>query len=135
MKKGLILIALTLIVWACKKEITTPNGGIFRGKFEMMGLNGGGFETGNCTLAIYEKEMIFALSVDTSATFPLNTSGKFQIIDATQMNFEAKQTLPFGYTNPHVFLDSVYTYTFDDNFFELIKVIDTIEYKYQFIRY
>jgi len=134
MKKIILIVTISLSILSCKKNITTPNSGIFRGVFEMTGLNGGGFETGNCSLAMYEEVGRYAINVDTSETVPYASGGTYIINDATKITFSSN-TIPPLNSNPHIFLDSIYTYSFDDNVFELTKVIDTIKYEYRFFRY
>ena len=134
MKKYIILFAISVLILSCSKEITTPNSGIFRGTFEMTGLNGGGFETGQCTIALYEDSQSYVLSADTTTSLPYNCSGKYIITNATSMTFITK-TIPVLNSDPHIILDSNYTYLFDDTKFELSKVIDTIKYEFNFFRY
>lgn len=134
MKKVISLIALTILLISCKKEVTTPTSGIFRGRFEMTGFNGGGFETGACTIALNDKTRSFSLSVDDAENVPYPSSGTYVISNALEMIFASKQT-PAPNTNPHILLDSVYSYKFDDTSFEITKIIDTIKYDYKFLRY
>ncbi len=135
MKKIIFIASLSLIVFsACKKEITQPRGGIFRGVFTKTGLNGGGEFTGDCSLALNDQSMTFLLEVDTSSVLPYKTSGTYAIIDATKMKFSSNYLAPDN-GDQQMILDSVYNYTFDDTRFDIIKQIDTIKYEYNFIRY
>jgi hypothetical protein len=136
MKKKLCIMVLGLIVLACKKTVTQPKSGIFRGVFEMTGTNGGGYETGDCTISLNDVTSVFALSVDTTATYPLASSGIYNIIDATKMSFSQNSGVdPMEFDIRHLYLDTTYNYNFDDNVFELKKQVDTILYEYRFVRY
>jgi len=134
MKRGiytLTLIILTIV--SCKKEITEPRGGIFRGTFTKTILNGGKF-TGDCTLALNEQQLSFILSVDTTSDVPYNCRGTYSVLDVTKIKFYSSYLAPNG-GDQNIILDSVYTYFFDDVRFDLTKQIDTITYEFNFIRY
>ena len=136
MKKIFFVFLLGLSVTACKKAVTQPKSGIFRGVFEMTGLNGGGFETGDCTMSLNDVSNAFALSVDTSSVFPIESSGFYNTIDATKMRFfENGGVGDLHFHIRHLYLDTIYNYTFDDNIFELKKQVDTVLYEYRFVRY
>lgn len=100
----------------------------------MTGSNGGGIETGDCTIALNDVQESYVLSVDTSAQYPYNCSGSFFIVDDTKMKFSSNYLAPDG-GDQNIILDSVYSYVFDDTRFEAIRQIDTILYEYKFIRY
>lgn len=134
MKKVISLIVLTILLISCKKEVTTPTSGIFRGRFEMTGFNGGGIETGACTIALNDKTRSFSLSVDDAESVAYPSSGTYTISNPIEMSFASKQ-MPIANTNPHILLDPIYTCKFDDTSFEITKIIDTIKYDYKFLRY
>jgi len=134
MKKIITLIAISIVIFSCKKAVTTPTSGIFRGVFEMTGLNGGGFEEGSCTIALFEETKSFGMSTDTTSSVPYGCSGTYVITDGTKMTFSSETQAPLN-GNQHIILDSIYSYTFDDTSFELSKVIDTIKYEFRFLRY
>ncbi len=135
MKKVLYTIVLGLTVIACKKTVTQPRSGIFRGVFEMTGVNGGGFETGDCTVALNDQTGKFVLSVDTTSVVPYATYGNYTINDGTKMNFIASSVDTSALVDQHLYLDSTYNYIFDDDVFELKKQVDTVKYEYRFVRY
>lgn len=135
MKRIIFTLSLTLLIFsACKKEITTPRGGIFRGTFTKTGLNGGGEFTGDCSLALDDNQMSFRLEVDSTSEVPYKSSGTYNVLDATKIKFYCNYEAPQG-GDQQMILDSVYTYTFDDTRFDFSKQIDTIKYEYKFIRY
>ncbi len=135
MKKILITIIIIFTgIISCKKPVTQPKSGIFRGTFSKIGLNGGGEFTGDCTIALDDKKSTYALNVDSTSTVPYQCYGTYIIVDGTKMKFHASSGLPTG-GDQYLLLDSVYTYSFDDTRFDLSKQIDTIKYEYHFIRY
>jgi len=134
MKKIITLVAISVLIFSCSKEVTTPNGGVFRGVFEMTGLNGGGFETGSCTIALFEESKRFSMSTDTTSNVPYSCYGSYAITDGTKMTFTSEQVAPLN-GDQNIILDSIYTYVFDDVNFKLTKVVDTIKYDFRFLRY
>jgi hypothetical protein len=135
MKKILFIFVLLLIgITSCKKAITEPRGGIFRGTFTKTGLNGGGEFTGDVSLALNDNQMSFVLAVDSTSEVPYPCGGTYSIIDATKIKFYCSYEAPLG-GDQNMILDSVYNYTFDDTRFEFNKLIDTIKYEYNLIRY
>ncbi len=134
MKKIITIIAISVAIFSCKKEITTPNSGTYRGVFEMAGLNGSGYETGLCTIAMSEESRSFVLSVDTAATAPYFCAGNYKITSGTTMTFSSEHLAPIN-GDQNIILDSIYNYTFDNLSFTLTKVVNTIQYDYRFVRY
>ena len=135
MKKALFIIITTFIgITSCKKTVTQPKSGIFRGTFSKIGLNGGGEFTGDCTIALDEKNNTYRLNVDSTSNVPYKCYGTYIIIDGTKMKFHSSTGLATG-GDQYMLLDSVYTYSFDDTRFDLSKQIDTIKYEYHFVRY
>lgn len=135
MKKQFILFTLLLLgLFSCKKAITEPRGGIFRGTFTKTGLNGGGEFTGDVSLALNDNQMSFVLGVDTTSEVPYQCNGTYSLVDVTKIKFYCSYEAPLG-GDQNMILDSVYTYTFDDTRFEFSKLIDTIKYEYNLIRY
>ncbi len=134
MKKTLLIIAIILVAISCKKTVTKPNSGIFRGTFTKTGLNGGGEFTGDCTIALDDKNNTYVLGVDSTSNVPYGCYGSYLIVDGVKIKFHSSIGVPTG-GDPYMLLDSVYTYSFDDVRFDLSKQIDTIKYEYHFIRY
>jgi hypothetical protein len=133
-KKIIWLLVLVFLIISCKKEYLQPRSGIFRGTFEMTETEGEGFEIGDCTLALNDKNKCFSLSVDSSSVLPYLCGGSYLIVDANKMTFTSNYLAPeFGDQN--IILDSTFNYTFDDIRFELTRKIGTIVYDYKFIRY
>ena len=136
MKKAISVIILLFAITSCKKEYVQPRSGIFRGVFQMTGLNGGGYETNDCTIAINDKDGHYSFSVDTTGTVPFPSTGSYVILDGTNMKFDimyGRDTSSL--INQNLYLNDTYTYYFDDTRFELSKKVDSILYEYKFIRY
>lgn len=134
MKKSIWAVMLLIGVLSCKKEYTQPRSGIFRGTFEKSVTTSNSFETGDCTLALNDKNESFSLNVDTISTVPYACGGSYAIIDATKISFSSSHLAPeFG--DQYIILDSTFTYSFDDTRFDLTRKIDTVVYEYKFIRY
>ena len=115
MKKIFYTFALVFVFMACKKTITQPRSGIFRGVFEMTGTNGGGFESGDCTIALNDVSNTFSLSVDTTASYPFACGGTYNMIDGVKMEFSRSGGVDTSeFDVRHMYLDTVYNYVFDD---------------------
>ena len=124
MKKVFCIIVLVVIAIACKKTVTQPKSGVFRGVFEMTGVNGGGYETGDCSIALNDVTGSYSLSVDTTSQYPYASGGTYVVIDATKMSFDVTTTVDTSSSlDQHLYLDTTYNYTFDDNVFELKKQV------------
>lgn len=134
MKNIFILGLLGLVFVSCKKTYSEPRAGIFRGSYEILGLNGGGFLSGDCTIALDDVQGKYSFNTDTTGSLYFPSSGFYTLVDGTKMNFIQK-TLKTPTVDPYVYLDSTFNYVFDDTRFELTRTIDTIKYDYKFIRY
>lgn len=136
MKKAISVIILFTVIAGCNKEYVEPRSGIFRGVFEMTVLNGEGFETGGCTISLNDQSNQFLFNSDTTSDFPYSCSGLYSLIDATHIRFDKQYGIdPSLVADNHLYLDTIYTYKFDDTRFEITKEVNTILYEYKFIRY
>lgn len=136
MKKVVWIVVLFVGVISCKKEYVQPRSGIFRGVFEMTGLNGGGFETNDCTISINDNNNSYSFNADTTGSVPYPSGGSYLILDGTNMKFSVETAYDASSAvNQDLYLNDTYTYYFDDTRLELSKKVDTILYEYKFIRY
>ena len=128
-------VCVVLLVAGCKKPVTEPNSGIYRGAFLEICDNGDTMGTGVAYLAITEGSLSFQLSGDTATGAPKSCYGTYSILSATQISFVNQATnVDVGY-HPHLVLDTVYDYTFDDHYFHLNLKVDTTLFKYELIRH
>lgn len=134
MKNIFILGLLGLVFVSCKKTYSEPRAGIFRGSYEILGLNGGGILSGDCTIALNDVSQSYSFNTDTTGSLYFPSNGVYTIIDGTKIDF-IQNTAKNIYLNPNIYVDSTFNYLFDDTRFELTRTIDTIKYDYKFIRY
>lgn len=120
---------------ACKKPVTEPNAGIYRGTFFQIFDNGDTNAEGIVHLALSETDIggNFNMSGDTGTGSPYTCYGTYVINNATQMTFENNANIDLGY-QPHYVLDTIYNYVFDDHFFSLEFKDDTTLYEYNLKR-
>lgn len=120
---------------SCKKPITKPNSGIYRGTFYQIYNNEDTNAQGVAVLALSADgdAGTFNMSGDTSSGAPYTCYGDYSINNATTMTFNNKGIVDVGY-QPHYLLDTVYYYTFDNQKFTLDLEIDTARYEYKMIR-
>jgi hypothetical protein len=136
MKKLAIAFGVFLALsTSCKKPITQPNGGIYRGVFIETGLNGGLEFNGDCTLALNEAQNTYVLAVDSTSSVPYPCSGTYRIIDDSKIQFFTNANTQDSTIDANLFLDSIYIYSFNNTNFDLSKTVDTIKYEYKLVRY
>jgi hypothetical protein len=137
MKKVTFFLGLlAFVISGCKKPITQPNSGIYRGTFFQIFDNGDTNAQGIANLALSGDTFggTFTLSGDTTTGSPVSCNGVYEINGTTQITFTNTAIVPdLGY-QPHYILDTVYQYTFDDHDFTLDMVQDTTRYEYKLIR-
>jgi hypothetical protein len=134
MKKYFVFGLLAIAFLSCKKTYNEPRAGIFRGSYEVLGLNGGGFLSGDCTIALDDVQGKYSFNTDTTGSLYFPSSGFYNLVDGTKMDFIQK-SLQNPSIDRNLYLDSTFNYIFDDTRFELTRTIDTIKYDYKFIRY
>jgi len=134
MKTLFIVPAFLLVAFAsCKKPITEPNSGIYRGSFFKIYNNGDTAGQGVAVLALTSGGESFQLSGDSTTGAPLSCHGDYIINSSTQMTFTDYSNVYFGYDQYNL-LDTTYNYTFDDHIFYLSLKIDTTLYEYNLVR-
>jgi hypothetical protein len=135
MQKSITIMgSIVLILLAgCKKPVTEPNSGIYRGTFFQILDNGDTISQGIAYLALSKGEQSFTLSGDTTTGAPLSCYGDYVINNATQMTFTNEAVVDFGY-QPHIVLDTLYSYTFDNRNFKLELEVDTKHFEYNLVR-
>lgn len=126
---GLILIAFT----ACKKPITQPNSGLYRGSFFQIYDNGDTNGQGVAYLSLNDGNNSFQMSGDTNTGAPYACYGTYVINNSSKMTFNNAALVDVGF-QPHYLLDTTYTYTFDNKNFTLEFVDDTTRYEYNLLR-
>jgi len=129
----LIVGVIIFAVSACKKPVTEPNSGIYRGSFFEIFENGDTAGQGVANLAIAKGDGNFNLSGDTATGAPLSCSGSYVINNSTQMTFNNIVNVDFGY-HPYNLLDTTWNYTFDDHNFHLDLAFDTVRFEYRLVR-
>lgn len=128
----LVLGALTLIIVACKKPITEPNAGIYRGVFFQIFDNGDTNSQGIASLALSvgDQGNYYTLSGDTLTGSPKSCYGNYSIDNSTHMTFTNNAIGVEPGFWPHYYLDTTYAYEFDDYNFTLEMREDTVLYQY-----
>ena len=135
-KFPLIISIYVLIVFtACKKPVTEPNSGIYRGTFFQFYNDVDTNAQGVINLALTKEGFggKFQVSGDTITGAPHSPYGTYVIDNSTHMTFENDANVDLGY-QPHYVLDTTYKYTFDDHNFTLELIIDTARYEYIMVR-
>ena len=135
-KTQLLLTTLALMFLAsCKKEVTTPNNGIYRGVFMEIDSSGLGdtLADGVLHMALFESNQTFAVKGDTNTMAPASHNGSYVIDAAGLMIFDTPGT-PNPQYDPDHYLDTAYTYTFDDVNFTLQLVKAGKLYRYDMVR-
>lgn len=136
MKKTILILGLVVIAIAgCKKPVTEPNSGIYRGTFFQIFDNGDTNAQGIANLALSKDGFggTFTLSGDTTTGAPISCSGNYLIDNGTLMTFTNTAIVEVGY-QPHYILDTTYSYQFDDHNFSLWMEQDTVRYEYNLVR-
>lgn len=135
MKKLIVLIALLASAVSCKKPITEPNSGIYKGTFFQIFNDNDTNAQGIATLALTKDGFggTFTMTGDTNSGAPYSCYGDFSVDNGTKITYSNKASVDVGY-QPHYLLDTTYTYTFDNTNFLMKLVIDTTEYQYNLVR-
>jgi len=133
-KVGLGFALLLVIVLGCKKEITKPNSGIYRGVYYKIGTVSGDSIDISCTIALNDEKSSFSFAVDSGFGIPYDCAGEFEIIDDEIIKFKTT-SFKSSTANPIYFLDTTYTYLFNGKRLELKKTYGNYEHQYLFNRY
>ena len=131
-KKILTLLVLCAILIACKKEVTIPNGGIYRGTFREYSESGDTLASGLCHIAMFEHNNSFVMVGDSVSGSPADHSGTYIVDNASNMQFSSSPSS--GQFDIDHFLDTVYNYTFDDIFFNFWQTRAGKLYEYKLKR-
>lgn len=130
---SLIVVLLVLTLAGCKKPITEPNSGIYRGTFYEIFDNGDTAGQGVANLALNDENLWFQLSGDTATGSPLSCHGNYTIMSSSLIKFEDISNVDFGY-HPYNILDTSYQYVFDNKNFKMTLKVDTALYEYKLVR-
>lgn len=136
MRKASVFIVIAgLVLVGCKKPITEPNSGIYRGTFLQIYDETDTNAQGVAVVALSKDGFggTFSMSGDTATGAPYSCYGDYSIDNSSQITFTNKAIVEVGY-QPHYLLDTTYDYTFDDHNFTLDLVIDTVNYQYTLVR-
>lgn len=133
-KKLLFIFIIFALAVSCKKEVTIPNGGIYRGVFrEIDQVSGDTLADGVIYLALFESSQSYTLSGDTTTSAPATHNGTYLVDNASTMQFSTTSQYSSQYDIDH-YLDTVFNYTFDDINFEFWQVWDGKRYEYIMVR-
>ena len=132
-KRLLIIFAVVAIAISCKKEIVVPNNGIYRGTFREISSGGDTLAEGVVHLALFEESGSFVVSGDSTSNAPATHGGIFVVHGATTMTFTNQSSIDTLYDIDH-YLDTTYTYKFDDVNFELKQAWEGKTYEYLLVR-
>lgn len=130
----LLIILIPVVLFSgCKKPITEPNSGIYRGTFFEIFDNTDTGAQGIAYLALHDEQLSFELSGDSLAGAPYDAYGTYSINSSTTMTFVNSGSLLPGQSNMYT-LDTIFQYTFDNLKFKLWVTRDTAKYEYSLIR-
>ncbi|MEX1003601.1 MAG: hypothetical protein WDZ35_15895 [Crocinitomicaceae bacterium] len=132
MKKSIFIIFGLLLLISCKKEVTTPNNGIYRGVYKEITVDQDTLVDALVFLVLHEENQSFTVKGDSLTNFPPDHNGTYEIIDEKQMNFEYKGVYEY---NPNHYLDTTFNYTFDDVNFTLSRKESDRTFEYKMKRY
>lgn len=129
------IVVVGLVLVGCKKPITEPNSGIYRGTFLQIYDDTDTNAQGVAVIALSKDGFggTFSMSGDTATGAPYSCYGDYSIDNSTKMTFTNNAVVQVGY-QPHYLLDTTYSYTFDDHNFRLDLEIDTVQYQYILVR-
>jgi hypothetical protein len=133
MKKLLILLCVGTVALSCKKEVTIPNNGIYRGAFREYSATGDTLASGLCFLAIFESDNTFKMVGDSISNAPADHAGTYLVDNATNMQF-TNATPPSTSFDVDHYLDTVYNYSFDDVNFKFWQTRYGKLYEYTLVR-
>lgn len=136
MKKLLLFsLVISALSWSCKKDPPSIlNAGIYRGVFTETRNDTNIVAEGVTYIAINENDQKFSLTSDSITNAPAQHNGNYYLMAGGKIQFE-NTSIPSGVYDPDHYLDTIYTYTFDDTTFHFWIQIDTILYDYDLRRY
>jgi len=132
-KKLFTFLIFGLLLISCKKEITVPNSGIFRGVFREYSATGDTLATGVVYMALNENDLTFNVSGDSTTNAPANHAGNYLVDNSTTMQFINNTAYSQVYDADH-YLDTSYNFTFDDTNFKIWQTISGKLYEYDLVR-
>lgn len=138
MKKTVgLLFLLSVVLLGCKKTVTTPNSGIFRGTFSKVILSSSDtVAQGACTISLNEVSETYSMNVDTADAAPYPCSGSYSVLNSATMYFNVNTGYPTYNFDSNFVLDTVYNYSFDNENLSLdFTYMDSVKYYYYFDRY
>jgi len=134
MKKLILFSFLILLgLWSCKKPVTQPNSGIYRGSFFQIYNGNDTNAQGIAYLALTKGNSAFQMSGDTASGAPVSCYGTYEILSSTQIKFVNSADIYLPY-QPHYVLNATYEYFFDDHKFNLTLIDGIARYEYFLVR-
>lgn len=121
------------MLMACKKEVTMPNNGIYRGTFYEFGQTGDTLAQGVVYIAMFESNQTFSMVGDSVNLAPASHSGTYIIDNSNYMSFTNTSAPTTLYDNDH-YLDTTFQYAFDDVNFSLDLTKAGKTYQYRLVR-
>lgn len=135
MKKTLFLSSvIILMLFSCKKEITIPNNGIYRGVFNQIHNGTDTVTSGVAVIALFESNSVYNLVGDSLTHAPATHGGGYLVVDSDKIDFSSNPVSGGVYNFNH-YLDTIYSYFFDDVNFNFWLERDTILYEYKLVRF
>lgn len=134
MKKLLLFLMLGILVLSCKKEVTVPNSGIYRGTFFKIGPSNDTIVQSITWLALNENTLTFNVTTDTTVNAPAEHGGEYLVDNVSSMTF-INNTVLTPQFQPDYYLDTIYNYTFDDKNFRFWQTIGDFYYEYDLVRW
>ena len=133
MKKNILYLLLLFAVVSCKKGPPLPNNGIYRGVFREIYAGGDTVASGVVYLAMFEENNTFSLVGDSTTNAPATHNGTYNIESGNNISYFRVSDYSPQFDTDH-YLDTLYSYTFDDENFEFWFQDDTIKYEYRLSR-
>ena len=134
MKKLLLLFMLGILVIACKKEVLVPNSGIYRGTFTKYDSAGDTIVNAVTWMSMDDNQLTFTMTTDSLVFAPAQHYGTYAVENASAITFKNSSDVGPPY-QPDYYLDTIYTYSFDDKNFKFWQTIGDYFYEYDLVRW
>ena len=133
MKKIVLIFILIATLISCKKEDPIPDNGIYRGVFREIHDNGDTLASGVVYIALFEENSTFTLVGDSTTNAPASHNGTYTIESGKRINYLYTGVHQPQFDSDH-YLDTLYTYFFDDELFEFWFQNGSVKYEYRLAR-
>ncbi len=139
--KNIFLLApfFFLTIVSCKKnKFIEPETGIYRGVFSRI-MDSDTVGTGVVYFAVNEKTHLFTLRGDTSSNAPYSCNGSYTVYQGEKISFKNSafiaEVVSDPFYDPYYYLDTSYTFTYNDSTFKMELDFDNVIYKYNLTRF